>query len=137
MWHCPMASKLQLARLCWPWHLIIDQVHDGNLAGTISKGTLLPSIELAMQCFQAAFPEVSLIKKWHWLLHMPDTQQRFGFPPSCFANERKHKPIGQLATSLQNKKKFETNLLDLGASSCQGDLQLGPATVVQRWCAFG
>ena len=43
---------------------------------------------------------------------MPDTQQRCGFLPSCFANERKHKPIGQLATSLQNKKNVETNLLE-------------------------
>ena len=43
---------------------------------------------------------------------MPDTHQRFGFLPSCFANERKHKPIGQLATSLLNKKNFETNLLE-------------------------
>ena len=92
---------------------LIGQVHDGNLAGIISKGTLLPAIELAIQCFQAAFPEVSLIKKWHWLLHMPDTtHQRVGFLPSCFANERKHKPIGQLATSLLNKKNFETNLLE-------------------------
>ena len=91
---------------------LIDQVHGGNLAGIISKGTLLPAIELAIQCFQTAFPEVSLIKKWHWLLHMPDTQQRFGFPPSCFANERKHKPTGQLATSLLSKKNFETNLLE-------------------------
>ena len=31
---------------------------------------------------------------------------------SCFANGRKHKPIGQLATSLLNKKNFETNLLE-------------------------
>ena len=86
---------------------LIGQVHDGNLAGIISKGTLLPAIELAIQCFQTAFPEVSLIKKWHWLLHMPDTQQRFGFPPSCFANDRKRKPTGQLATSLLNKKNLK------------------------------
>ena len=84
----------------------IDQVHDGNQAGLITITTLLPAVEQAIQTFHQAFPEISLIKKWHWQFHMPDTLQRFGFLPSCFANERKHKPIGALAQALLNQKKM-------------------------------
>ena len=29
---------------------LVDQVHDGNLAGIVRKGILLPAIELATQC---------------------------------------------------------------------------------------
>ena len=43
---------------------------------------------------------------------MPDTPQRFGFLPSCFANERKHKPIGALAQALLNQNNFEACLLE-------------------------
>ena len=69
-------------------------------------------MENAIQSFHQAFPEVSLIKKWHWQFHMPDTLQRFGFLPSCFANERKHKPIGALAQAMLNQKNFEACLLE-------------------------
>ena len=69
-------------------------------------------MENAIQSVHQAFPEVSLIKKWHWQFHMPDTLQRFGFLPSCFANERKHKPIGALAQAMLNQKNFEACLLE-------------------------
>ena len=97
--HNPEACQAFLAMAAF-----IDQVHDGNQAGLITRTTLLPAVEQAIQTFHQAFPEISLIKKWHWQFHMPDTLQRFGFLPSCFANERKHKPIGALAQALLNQK---------------------------------
>ena len=105
--HKPEACQAFLAMAAF-----IDQVHDGNQAGPITRTTLLPAVEQAIQTFHQAFPEISLIKKWHWQFHMPDTLQRFGFLPSCFANERKHKPIGALAQALLNQKIFEANLLE-------------------------
>jgi hypothetical protein len=98
--HKPEACQAFLAMAAF-----IDQVHDGNQAGLITRTTLLPAVEQAIQTFHQAFPEISLIKKWHWQFHMPDTLQRFGFLPSCFANERKHKPIGALAQALLSQKK--------------------------------
>ena len=105
--HKPEACQAFLAMAAF-----MDQVHDGNQAGLITRTTLLPAVEQAIQTFHQAFPEISLIKKWHWQFHMPDTLQRFGFLPSCFANERKHKPIGALAQALLSQKKNEANLLE-------------------------
>ena len=99
--HKPEACQAFLAMAAF-----IDQAHDGNQAGLITRTTLLPAVEQAIQTFHQAFPEISLVKKWHWQFHMPDTLQRFGFLPSCFANERKHKPIGALAQALLSQKKL-------------------------------
>ena len=43
---------------------------------------------------------------------MPDTQQRVGFLPPCFANERKRKPIGHFLPLVCKTKNLETNLLE-------------------------
>ena len=91
---------------------LIDQIQDGNLAGLISRATLVQAAEDAIATFQQAWPASQLIKKLHWQFHMGDTHERFGRLVSCFANERKHKPIGALAQTLQNTKNFETNLLE-------------------------
>ena len=101
--HKPEACQAFLAMAAF-----MDQVHDGNQAGLITRTTLLPAVEQAIQSFHQAFPELSLIKKWHWQFHMPDALQRFGFLPSCFANERKRAP----AQALLNQKKIEANLLE-------------------------
>ena len=94
----------------------IDQVFDGNRSGLISKSTLLPVVEKAIAAFQTAFPEVPLIKKWHWLLHMPDSYERFGNLVACFANERKHKPLGALMASTTNTTNFCKNLMEQALS---------------------
>ena len=104
---------------------LIDQIQDGNLANLISRDTLVQAAENAITTFQQAWPDIPLIKKWHWQFHMGDTHQRFGRLVSCFANERKHKPIGALAQALQNTKNFETNLLEqvLSQEICKLDQQ--------------
>ena len=104
---CLPASQAFLAMAA-----VIDQVHDGNQAGVISRNTLLLAIETSIEGFHTAFPAIPLIKKWHWQLHLPDAHARFGKLPGCFANERKHKPIGAMATLLHNLKNFEKNLLE-------------------------
>ena len=64
----------------------------------------------AIDHFAAAF-DTPLIKKWHWMLHLPDSLARHGLLPNCFASERTHKPIGALANNLQNQNHFEQHLL--------------------------
>ena len=89
----------------------IDQVHDGNQAKAITHASLLQAMEAALETFQIAF-DVPMIKKWHWMLHLPDHLARYGLLPNCFAQERKHKPIGQQANLLTNQKLYERHLLD-------------------------
>ena len=85
----------------------------------------MQAAENAITTFQQAWPDIPLIKTWHWQFHMGDTHQRFGRLVSCFANERKHKPIGALAQALQNTQNFETNLLEqvLSQKICKLDQQ--------------
>ena len=90
----------------------IDQLHDGNLAKAITRASLLQAMEASIAAFTAAFPEVPMIKKWHWMLHLPDHFAKWQILPNCFASERKHKPIGQLASLLTNQNHFEHHLLD-------------------------
>ena len=124
---CLPASQAFLAMAA-----VIDQVHDGNQAGVISRNTLLPAIETSIEGFHTAFPAIPLIKKWHWQLHLPDAHARFGKLPGCFANERKHKPIGAMATLLHNQKNFEKKLA--GAGSGTRNVHLGHTRSVPRWC---
>lgn len=90
--------------------MAIGQVHDGNQAGVTTRASLLDAMEDAIDQFTIAF-DTPLIKKWHWMLHLPDSLERHGLLPNCFASERKHKPIGALAANLQNQNHFEKHLL--------------------------
>ena len=103
--HCPAECYALLAMA-----MAIDQVHDGNQAGVTTRASLLAAMEEAIDHFAAAF-DTPLIKKWHWMLHLPDSLARHGLLPNCFASERKHKPIGALANNLQNQNHFEQHLL--------------------------
>ena len=105
--HAPKACQALLAMAA-----VIDQVHGGNQWHVITKDTLLPAMEESIQSFRDAFPELPLIKKWHWQLHLPDSLARFGLLPSCFTAERKHKTIGKLATNLLDTTSFEKRLLE-------------------------
>ncbi len=89
---------------------LIDQLHGGIMYQRTTRTTLLEAVQLACHTFGQAF-QVPFIKKWHWLLHLPDELQRFGHLPNCFACERKHKSISQFATKLQKTKDFELHLL--------------------------
>ena len=103
--HCPAECLALLAMA-----MAIDQVHDGNQAGVTTRDSLLAAMEDALDQFARAFA-IPLIKKWHWMLHLPDSLARHGLLPNCFASERKHKPIGALANNLQNQNHFEQHLL--------------------------
>ena len=71
------------------------------LTRATTRASLLAAAENAIQSFQEADFGVPLMKKWHWLLHMPDFLQKHGNLPSTFTTERKHKTISAFATRLQ------------------------------------
>ena len=103
---CPKACEAFLAHAD-----LLDQVHQGTMYGATTRASLLPAAEFAIQSFQEADFGVPLMKKWHWLLHLPDFLQRHGTLPSTFTTERKHKTIGKLATNLQKTTAFESHLM--------------------------
>ena len=90
---------------------IIDQCHGGALCKTTTRDSLLQAIEAGNQAFAHAFPNVGMIKKWHWHLHLPGSYARYGHLSSCFNCERKHKTISSYATRLQHTQGYEINLL--------------------------
>ena len=89
----------------------MDQCHFGCMSKATSRTSLLQIAELAISSFQEAFPTVGLIKKWHWILHLPDLLQRHGHLPNCFTAERKHKTISAYATKLERTSSYEQHLL--------------------------
>ena len=68
-------------------------------------------VEQALATFQAAKFPIGMIKKWHWLLHLPDLLARLDHLPSCFTAERKHKRISAHATRLLQTSSYEEHLL--------------------------
>ena len=80
---------------------VIDQCHGGVQWKATTWHSLLSAVERANAAFEVAWPEETMIKKWHWHLHLPDAWSRFSNLPSCFTAERKHKSISALATKLQ------------------------------------
>ena len=90
---------------------VIDQCHGGVQWKATTWHSLLSAVERANAAFEVAWPEETMIKKWHWHLHLPDALSRFSNLPSCFTAERKHKSISALATKLQKTTSYEKHLL--------------------------
>ena len=90
----------------------IDQIHAGVCWGATSRASLLHIIEESLATFHKAFPSVGMIRKWHWMLHLPDSLQRYGQLPNCFACERKHKAISALATKLKRTMTYERHMME-------------------------
>ena len=90
---------------------VIDQCHGGVQWKATARQSLLSAVEKANASFLAAWPEETMIKKWHWHLHLPDALSRFSTLPSCFTAERKHKSISALATKLTRTTSYEKHLL--------------------------
>ena len=102
---CPEACRAFLAMASF-----VDQVHEGVQHQATTRASLLRAAEQAISTFKSWNP-CGMIRKWHWKLHLPDTLHRYGYLPSCFAAERKHKTISTHATKLQKTKEFELHLM--------------------------
>lgn len=49
--------------------------------------------------------------KFHWLVHMPFHFERFGFLPTCWVHERKHRMVKRYASDVYNTSTFERTVL--------------------------
>ena len=77
----------------------VDQVHEGVQHQATTRASLLRVAEQAISTFKSWNP-CGMIRKWHWKLRLLDTLHCYGYLPSCFAAERKHKTISTHATKL-------------------------------------
>ena len=98
-----------------------------------NQAQLQAAAENAIQSFQEADFGVPLMKKWHWLLHMPDFLQKHGNLPSTFTTERKHKTISAFATRLQKTSAFECRR----SSASHGNHHFEGARSVSRHLSVG
>ena len=71
---CPKAVKSFLAMA-----LVIDQCHGGIQWKATTRSSLLAAVEDCNQSFKAAFPDATMIKKWHWHLHARQLCQVWAF----------------------------------------------------------
>ncbi|CAE7259090.1 unnamed protein product [Symbiodinium sp. CCMP2592] len=91
---------------------VVDMLHGAQRTQPISRVQLLHAVEQALVgCVQAGW-EHNMIKKFHWLLHMPDTLERFGQLPACWTLERKHRMVSRYASTVRNTQKYEQSLLE-------------------------
>lgn len=49
--------------------------------------------------------------KFHWLVHLPRHLRKFGFLPSCWTHERKHKVARRLGGDIHNSSVYEKSTL--------------------------
>ena len=113
---CSKATKAFIALA-----LVIDQCHHGIQWRATSRSSLATAVHEANTSFPEAWPDATMIRKWHWHLHLPDSLARFGHLPSCFTCERKHKTITRFANRLLKTQSYEAHLLEqlLANEICQ------------------
>jgi hypothetical protein len=62
------------------------------------------------QCVAAGWRTL-MHPKFHWLVHMPFHFERFGFLPTCWVHERKHRMVKRYASDVYNTSTFERTVL--------------------------
>ena len=91
---------------------VVDLLHGAQKTHPISKAHLFRAVEEALAtCVQAGW-EQNMIKKIHWLLHMPDTLERLGHLPACWTLERKHRMVSRYVSAVRNTQHYEQSLLE-------------------------
>ena len=92
---------------CYALLALVDLV-DLVIATTrikVSPARLLGAVHRFLKAFTDAFGFEYLTPKCHWLLHLPESLERFGFLLMCFVLERKHRVPKRYATELKNTSK--------------------------------
>ena len=123
---CLPASQAFLARAA-----VIDQVHDGNQAGVISRNTLLLAIETSIEGFHTAFPAIPLIKNGigncTCQMPMPDLEN-YQVALPMRESTSPLVPWQLCCTTRKILKKLA------GAGSGTRNVHLGHTRSVPRWC---
>ena len=61
-------------------------------------------------CEDAQWQE-HFVPKFHWMVHFPTALEKWGFCPSCWVHERKHKMVKRYADDIQNTKMYSRSVL--------------------------
>ena len=78
--------------------------------GLCDAATLRATIRRFLDaCITAGFSDC-MHPKFHWLLHFPTHKEKFGFLPSCWVHERKHKTAKRFADGAVNTVAYEKTL---------------------------
>ena len=87
------------------------------------------AIVYALDCFKAAYPDQNTRPKNHMALHLDDVLKKWGFIPTCFACERKHKQYkllsGPVCSMAGFDKSMAMNLINSQVRDLQGGSALG------------
>jgi len=77
----------------------------GTQVGTTTATALENAIVKFFDCCKNADWEKQLHSKFHWILHFPQHLRKWGFLPSCFVLERKHRMVKRYAQDIRNTGK--------------------------------
>ena len=53
-----------------------------------------------------------MLRKHHWMLHLATHLQKWGFLPSCWSLERKHKTVTKFATNMKKLGTYSLSLIE-------------------------
>lgn len=81
-------------------------------SGTVQPAQLQQEVERALALCKEAGWGSRFLRKHHWALHFATALGRWGFLPSCWATERKHKLITRYATATTNLTAFDRSILE-------------------------
>lgn len=76
--------------------------HEATARRRVGEAELRTALELYMRRFVEVYGEDSVTPKFHYALHLPQFLGRFGFLPSCFVQERKHRVGKRYSTDHRN-----------------------------------
>lgn len=89
---------------------LIDLVM-GTAALNIDPNDLRDAVnEFLQKCIAAGWRQ-HMHPKFHWLVHLPHHLDRFGFLPTCFVHERKHKLVKRYSNDIKNTSQFEKSVV--------------------------
>ena len=81
-------------------------------SGTVQPAKLQQEVEQALELCKAAGWGSRFLRKHHWTLHFATALSRWGFLPSCWATERKHKLITGYASATKNLTAYDRSILE-------------------------
>ena len=105
---CP--AQVTSLLLCIKVMDLLVQVNSGSIA----PATLATAIAAHYAAHVVAYGYSIFVPKHHFMLHIPNQLERFGFLVSCFVHERKHKIVKRWAVPLAtgDKRDYERSLLE-------------------------
>lgn len=83
-----------------------------SLVASSSALDLQKLVETALQLTIDSGYESLFRPKFHWCLHLAGSLQVWGYLPSCFGMERKHKAVRKFGNNICNTANYERSLLE-------------------------